>query len=168
MMGVINLAANSMIGEAALPNFLVAADQTSQFMRVRSFDQLDGPLDRHVVRWRQQKMDMFGHDNESVQAVTAFVTIPIKRFQEDPHIDFDGEQFSAVESRERHEVSPRRREESSRLQEQTSAAGSRASFPTLNRHEWNSRPSRLFFLRGFSFWEEPGRLLDSVLGETVI
>lgn len=146
MMNVIHLVANPMIGESALPNFLVAADQASQFMRVRAFDQLDGPLDRHVARQGQQQMNVFGHDDKRVQAVAAFATIPIKRFQEHPHIDFDREQFSAVESREGYEVSPRRGEESSGLQEQTSAAGSRTSPQTLNWHEWNSCPSRWFFL----------------------
>jgi hypothetical protein len=58
-----------------------------------------------------------------------------------------------MESRESHEVSSRRGDESSRLQERTSAAGSRASLQSLNWHEWNSCPSRLFFAREFSFWE---------------
>jgi hypothetical protein len=63
--------------------------------------------------------------------------------QEETHVRFDHEQFSAVVRRERHEVSSRRGDEASRLQEQTSAAESRASVQTLNWHEWNSCPSRL-------------------------
>jgi hypothetical protein len=69
--------------------------------------------------------------------------------QEETHVSFDHEQFSAVVRREGHEVSPGRGDEASRLQEQTSAAGSRVSFHTLNWHEWNSCPSRSFCRESF-------------------
>jgi hypothetical protein len=59
-----------------------------------------------------------------------------------------------VMRRESDEIDSRRRKEPSRLQERTSAAGSRTSLPTLNWHEWNSCPSRWFFAPRFSFREE--------------
>ena len=70
---------------------------------------------------------MFRHHDESMQAVTAFAAIPIKSFQKKPYIDFDCEQFSAVERREGHEIGSGWRDESSGLQGETSAAGSRTS-----------------------------------------
>ena len=91
-------------------------------------------------------MNMFRHHDEGVQAVTGFAPIPIESFQKESDIEFDGEQFSAMEGREGYEVSSRQREKSSRLQEQTSAAESRIPFQTVNWHEWNSCPSRLLFV----------------------
>jgi hypothetical protein len=125
MMHEINVVANPMIGESALPDFLIATDDAAEFMRVCAFDQLDGSLDRYIVPRSQQKMNVFGHDNESLQPVTAFATIPVERLQENPYIDFNDKQFAAVERRKGYEVSSRRRHESSRLQERTSAAESR-------------------------------------------
>jgi hypothetical protein len=55
--------------------------------------------------------------------------------------------------REGYEISSGWRDESSRFQRDPSAAESRASFLTLNWHEWNSCPSRLFSAQRFSFWE---------------
>jgi len=144
---------NPMIGESALPDFLVAPDDRSEFMRVRSFDQLDCTFNRDFKCGRQKKMNVLRHRDKSLQSITPFATIAIKRFQENPNIDLDDKQFTPLEGRERYEVSTRRGDESSRLQERTSAAGSRASLQTLNWHEWNSCPSRWFFVRGLSFWE---------------
>jgi hypothetical protein len=66
--------------------------------------------------------------------------------QQEPDVRFDCKQFAAVESRESHEIGSGRGDESSRLQEHTSAAESRTSSESVNWHEWNSCPSRLFFL----------------------
>jgi hypothetical protein len=131
MMHVIDFIPNPVIRESALPNFLPSTDDAAEFMGVCAFDQLDRALDGYVDRRSQEKMNVLRHDNEGVQAVTAFATIPVKRFQEDVHIDFDEKQLSTVEGRESHEISPR----------------------TLNWHEWNSCPSRLFVAREFLFWE---------------
>jgi hypothetical protein len=96
---------------------------------------------------------MLWHDYEGVQFVAVFAAVPMKRLQEKAHVIFDYEQFSAAVRRERHEISSGRGDESSRFQEQTSAAESRTSVSTLNWHEWNSCPSRLFLLRRVSFQE---------------
>jgi hypothetical protein len=153
MMHKSNAVANPMIGESALPNFLAAPDDSTQFVRIRALDQLDGPLDGHVARRSQQQMNMLRHDNERMQLVPALATMPINRLQEKTNAHFDDKQFTSIEGREGHEISSRRGEEPSRLQKQTSAAESRASFTTLNWHEWNSCPSRLFSSREFPFSE---------------
>jgi hypothetical protein len=131
MMLVIDSIANPMIGESPLPDFLIAADDCPEFMRVRSFNRLDCPLDRYVVPRSQEQMHVFGHDDEGMQVVSPLTTIPIERFQEDSTIYLDREQFSATKRREGDKISSRRREQSSRLQEQTSAAGSRLPFPVV-------------------------------------
>ena len=95
-------------------------------------------------------MNMLGHNDKRVQSVTAFATVPVNRLQKKAHVSFDGKQFPASVRRECYEISSGRGDESSRLQGETSAAGSRASSLTLNWHEWNSCPSRLF-LRRYDF-----------------
>jgi hypothetical protein len=116
MMRIIDSTANPMIGESPLPNFLIAPDDRSKFVRVRAFDQLNRTFDGHVVRRSQQEMNMLRHDHESMQGVAPFAAIPVNRLQEETHVSFDYEQFSAVERREGHEVSPGRGDEASRLQ----------------------------------------------------
>jgi len=116
MMNEIHCIANPVIGEPGLPNLLVAANDRSEFMRVCAFDQLYCAFNRHIGRGRQKQVNMLGHRDEGMHAVTAFATIAVKRLQENPHIDFDDEQFSAVESREGHEIGTGRGDESSRFQ----------------------------------------------------
>jgi hypothetical protein len=151
MMNEILRIANPMIGKSALPDFLCATDDCSEFMRVGALDQLDCAFDRYVVRRSPQQVNVFGHNDECVQFVAALSAIAVERLQKKADINFDDEQFPAMVRRERHEVSSRRGYESSRLQEQTSAAGSRMSFRSLNWHEWNSCPSRWFYFSGFRF-----------------
>ncbi len=142
MMYEIHFVADAVVGETALPDFLIAADDRAEFMRVCAFDQLNSSLDRHVVRRSQEQMNVFWHDDKRVQFILAFAAVSIDRFQKQTHVDFDHEQFSAVISREGHEVGSGRGEKSSRLQSATSAAESRTSLQTLDWHEWNSCPSR--------------------------
>jgi hypothetical protein len=105
-------------------------------------------------------VNVFWHENESVKFITAFAAVPIECLEEKAHVGFDDEQFPAVVCREGDEVGSGRGYESSRLQSETSAAGSRESLQTLNWHEWNSCPSRLFFFgvlfvvgKGFGHFE---------------
>ena len=122
MMDEIQLAANPMIGEASLPDFLIAADDRSKIMGVCTFDQLDRTFDGNVQCWRQKKMNVLRHDDERVQFVAPFATIAIDRLQQEPDVRFDCKQFAAVESRESHEIGSGRGDESSRLQEIPSAS----------------------------------------------
>ena len=170
MMHEINVATNSMIGESSLPDLLIAANDRPEFVGVVAFDQLDCAFDGYVVRRSQGQMSKLRHDDEGVQGVSAFAAIAIKSFQEETDIDFDREQLAAMKRRECHEISSRRRDESSRLQGKPSAAESRASSESLNWHECNSCPSRLFFVPHFSFWEERGAggcVADPAKGEEV-
>ena len=122
MMHKINAVANPMIRESSLPNFLAAPDNSSEFMGVGAFDQLDRPFDSYVVRRSQKQLNVFGHNNERVHFIATFATMPVKRLQEKTYISFDDEDFPAMVGRERHEVSPRRGKEPSRLKKRTSAA----------------------------------------------
>jgi hypothetical protein len=153
MMHKIDAIPNPMIGEAALPDFGFSTDDTTEFMGVRTLDKLDRTLDGYVDLGSQQEMNVFRHDDESVQFISALAAMSVERLQKEPDVRFNDKQFPAVVRREGYEITSRRRDESSRLQGETLAAGSRASLETLNRHEWNSCPSRLFFVRELSFWE---------------
>jgi hypothetical protein len=57
-----------------------------------------------------------------VQLITAFAAISIQSLQEQECVVFDDQQSSALPSRKSYEVGSGRGDESSRLQEQTSAA----------------------------------------------
>jgi len=155
MMREINLVANPVIRESALPYLPFTPDDCAKFVRVSSFDQLDRPLDCHVQGRSQQEMNVVWHHDKHVQFIPALAAMPIERLQKHPNVRFDDEQPAAVPCREGHEITSRRRDESSRLQEQTSAAEGRAPVWSLNWHEWNSCPSRLFFTPRLSFWERP-------------
>jgi len=146
--------ANPMIGNPPLPDFLIASDDRPEFMRVCSLAQLNSSLDSHVYRRSQQQMRVFGHDYENVQFESALAAIPINGLQKETHVSFDSKQFPSMIRRELYEVSSRRGDESSRLQGETSAAGGRTSPESLNWHEWNSCPSRLFLSTAFSVWEK--------------
>jgi hypothetical protein len=98
-------------------------------------------------------MYMLGHQDKRMQLISALAAMPVERLQEKPDVRFNNEQSLALPGGKRHEIGSWRRDESSGLQGETSAAGSRTSSLTLNWHEWNSCPSRLFFARAFSFWE---------------
>jgi len=67
-------------------------------------------------------MNVLGHDNEEVNFKPAFTAISIHRLKEEFGIVFDNEEFPAVPYCESNEISSGRRDQSSRLQEQTSAA----------------------------------------------
>jgi hypothetical protein len=73
---------NPVVGKPPLPDFRLATDQRSQRVRISTLDQLDGALDGYVVSGSKQKMDMIGHENESVDRVAAFSTVMIKGLEE--------------------------------------------------------------------------------------
>jgi hypothetical protein len=145
MMEEIHFVANSMVRESALPYLALPANDSSEFVGVCAFDQLNCPLDCDVDGGSQQQMNMLGHQDKRVQFVSAFAAMPIEGLQEESHVRFDNEQPTAVPRRESNEIGSGWGNESSRLQKQTPAAESRTSLQTLNWHEWNSCPSQLFF-----------------------
>jgi hypothetical protein len=67
-------------------------------------------------------MDMLGHNDEGVNLKAAFSPMAVHGLQEKPDVVLDNEESSALPRREGDEVSSGRGDESSRLQEQTSAA----------------------------------------------
>jgi hypothetical protein len=151
MIDKIQLIANSMISESSLPNFALSTKDGAKFMRVCAFDQLDRPLDRYLGGRGQQEVNVLRHKDEGMRFVASVSAMSVKCFQEKPDVGFDDEESPALPGGERHEISSSRGDESSRFQEQTSAAGSRMSFRSLNWHEWNSCPSRWFYFSGFHF-----------------
>jgi len=148
MMHEILGAANPMICESALPDFFAAADHRSECVRVSAFDQLNGVFESYVVGWRQENVNVFGHYDESVELKSAFATVTVESLQEEAGVVFYDEESATLPGGESYEVGSGRRKESRRLQEQTSAAKA-AIFASVNRHEWNSCPSRLIFAEGW-------------------
>jgi hypothetical protein len=67
-------------------------------------------------------MDMLGHQNEGVQFVAAFAAVSVESLQEQARVVFDNEEPSTLPRREGHEIGSGRGDQSSRLQEHTSAA----------------------------------------------
>jgi hypothetical protein len=113
---------NSMIGEAALPDFALASKNRAKGVRISALDELHGVFERDVVRGCEQKMNVFGHNDEGVKLISAFAAMAIHSLQEKANIVFDNEESTSLPGRECNEESSGRGDESSRLQEQTSAA----------------------------------------------
>ena len=67
-------------------------------------------------------MNVFGHHDEAVNFKAAFAAISVESLQKKAGVVPDNEQPSALPCRECREISSGRGDESSRLQEQTSAA----------------------------------------------
>jgi hypothetical protein len=70
-------------------------------------------------------MNMFGHEDEGVDLKSPFAAMSEEGLKEEADIVFDDEESTTLPSREGKEKSFGRRDESSRLQERTSAAESR-------------------------------------------
>jgi hypothetical protein len=79
MVDVVSVIANSVIGESSLPDFSFAAEDGSEGMRVSAFDQLNRMLKSYVLGRSQQKVDVFGHDDEGMKLITALAAISVKR-----------------------------------------------------------------------------------------
>ena len=122
MVGEIFVIANSVIGEAALPDFAFATEDGSEGVRVSAFDQLNRMLKSYVLGRSQQKVDVFAHEDEGVKLIAAFAAISVESYEEKTNVVLDNEQSSALPCGESYEVGSGWGDESSRLQEQTSAA----------------------------------------------
>ena len=113
---------DSVIRESALPDFALATEDLAESMRIRAFDQLDRVLDRNVVGRSDQQMNVFGHHDERMNLETSFAAVSIESLKKQSNIILDDEQPASLPCRECHKVSSGRRDESSRLQDRTSAA----------------------------------------------
>jgi len=125
MVSEILFIANSVIGKSWLPDFSFSTEDGSERVRIVAFDQLNGVFNRHIVRRSQQEMNMFGHEDEGVDLKSPFAAMSEEGLKEEADIVLDDEEPPTLPSRERDEISSGRRDESSRLQERTSAAESR-------------------------------------------
>jgi hypothetical protein len=103
MFGKIFSVTNSMIRKSSLPNF-PASEFKAECMRGSTLDQLNGSLQRDVVRRRQQQVYVFGHRHKSMQLEFSLPSIAVHCLQEEPHIRFHDEVPSALRSRERYEI----------------------------------------------------------------
>jgi len=69
--------ANSMVREAALPDFSLAAKNFAQGVRVSAFDELNGMLQCDVGSGSNEQMNVFRHDDEGMQLKTPLAAIAI-------------------------------------------------------------------------------------------
>lgn len=79
-------------------------------------------LDCYVVGRSSQEMNVLRHDYKGVDLISPLTAILIQGFEEQTHIVLDDEESAALPRRECYEIGSGRGDESSRLQEQTSAA----------------------------------------------
>jgi hypothetical protein len=128
MVDEVLIISNPMVCKSSLPDFPLAPEYRTESMRVSAFNELNGVLNGYIVRGCEQKMNVFWHEYKGVNLETTFTPVPIHSYKKGPRIIFDDEESAALPSRKGNEVSSGRRDESSRLQEQTSAAKA-ASFP---------------------------------------
>ncbi len=70
-------------------------------------------------------MDVLRHEDKRVELIAAFAAVSVKRCEKHTNIGLNNEQSASLPGREGYKIGPGRGDESSRLQKQTSAAGSR-------------------------------------------
>ena len=114
--------ANPVVRESPLPDLSLATEDRPEGVGVSAFDQLDRVLQRDIDGGSQQEMNVLGHEDEGMQSIAAFAAISVESLKEEANIVLDNEKFSTLPRRESDEVGSGRGDESSRLQEQTSAA----------------------------------------------
>jgi hypothetical protein len=107
--------ANAMIGKPPLPNLRLRPKLDTGRMRISSFDELHCALQGDVDGGRKHQMNVFGHNNKSMQLESSLPFVAIKGFQEKPGIGLDHEKVSALPSREVNEISAGRGDCASRF-----------------------------------------------------
>jgi hypothetical protein len=115
MVGKILPIANSVVGESSLPHFTSPSDSYSESVRIPSLDQLDGAFNCDLVGWSQEQMNMFRHEDECVQPITAIATVSVQGFQEQANVGFNHKQSLALPRCEGDEVRAGWRNQSYRL-----------------------------------------------------
>jgi hypothetical protein len=86
---------NTMIRESSLPHFAFSP-LCSQRVRVASFDELDRTLQGYAGSWRQQQVDVFGHDDEGVQFESSLPAIVVESLEKESYVRFDNEEPAAL------------------------------------------------------------------------
>jgi len=122
VMAEVSVVTNSVIGESSLPDFPIAADDRSKGVRVSALDELNGMFKRHVCCGSKQEMRMFRHEDEGVNLKSTFAAVSMESLQEKARVVLDNQQPSTLPRRKGYEIGSGWGDESSWLQEQTSAA----------------------------------------------
>ncbi len=89
---------NAMVGESSLPHFAFSLELHSQCVGIASFEELHRSLKGHIGRWRQQQMNVFGHDDECVQLESSLPAIAIERLQKQSCVRLYDEESAALPS----------------------------------------------------------------------
>jgi hypothetical protein len=113
---------NAMICKASLPDFPLATEDRTESMRISTLDQLNRVLDCYVARRREEKMNMFRHKHECMKFESSVTATSVHGSEKESNIILDDKESAPLPRRECYEVSAGWRNDSSRLQEQTSAA----------------------------------------------
>jgi hypothetical protein len=122
VMLVIPGVSNPVIGESALPDFPLSAKYCAQRMRRSALNELNGMFERYVFGGSEQQVDMLWHNDESVELIATVPAVTVESCQEDSCVVLDNKKPSAPPSAEGYKVSSGGRNESSGLQDRTSAA----------------------------------------------
>jgi len=83
--------AHATVGKAALPNRKLRAKAVGE----AAFDELNCTLKSNAL-WRDQQMDVVGHEDEGVELVVAFAAVVLEGFEEEVGGGFNLEEASAL------------------------------------------------------------------------
>jgi len=86
---------DAMVGESALPYFSFSTLH-SQSVGIASFDELHRTLQGYIRRWCQQQVDVFGHEDESMQFKLRLPSITVKRLQEQSCVRLYGKEPASL------------------------------------------------------------------------
>ena len=150
------LIANAMIRKSLLPDF-PAADLNPHSMRVSALDQLHRALQSHVRRWREQQMNVVGHQHKGMHVESSPSPVAIKSLQEEPGIRVHDEESAPLKSREGYEISSWRRDPPSRFHCARPQRLKPEVYSSLFRCDCKSHPSRSKHFPILPFWESRTR-----------
>ncbi len=122
MMYIVPPIANPVVGKSPFPDFSTASHDSANGMGISALDELHSMFERYVVGRAKQEMNMLRHYDERVKLNAALTAVAIDCLQEQASVVLDHKESSTLPCRKRHEIGSGRGDESSRLQEQTSAA----------------------------------------------
>jgi len=67
MVCIIAAIADPMVGESALPDFSIAAEDSAKSVRISALDELHSMFERNVMGRGQQEVNMFRHQDKGVE-----------------------------------------------------------------------------------------------------
>jgi hypothetical protein len=122
MVDEVLIISNPMVCKSPLPDFPLAPEYRTKSMRVSALDQLNRVLESYVARRREEKMDVFRHEHKCMKFEPSVMAVSVHGLEKESNIIFDDKESVPLPRRECYKVCSGRRDESSRFQEQTSAA----------------------------------------------